>query len=148
MRHLWPDVRNALAMQSRRRDKRSTTLPLVIRRDGVEETIQVPRTNFPTYLATPVFPPPAATWANRGVRGVFTNLEMIHVCGPTFAEASKAYPGIDFFGMHINFSPEEFVRMLAKIGFCAAVATVGLGARRPGTDDDSPSFPIIAEDST
>jgi hypothetical protein len=115
MRQLWPDVRNALAMQSRRRDKRSTTLPLVIQRDGVRETIQVPRTSFPTYLPTPIFPPPAATWANRRVPGVFTNLEMIHICGPTFAEASKEYPGHEFFGMHLNFSAEDFVRMLAKI---------------------------------
>jgi hypothetical protein len=53
---------------------------------------------------------------------------MIHVCGPSFEEASKEYPGHDFFGMHINFSAEEFVRMLAKIDFCAAVATVGIGA--------------------
>jgi hypothetical protein len=59
---------------------------------------------------------------------VFTNLEMIHLCGPTFAEASEEYPGHEFLGMHINFSAEEFVRMLAKIGFCAAVATVGIGA--------------------
>src|ERR1017187_1301419 len=39
MRHLWPDVRNALAMQSRRKDKRSTTLPIVVERDGVRKTI-------------------------------------------------------------------------------------------------------------
>jgi hypothetical protein len=124
MRQLWPDVRNALAMQSRRRDKRSATLPLIVQRDGARETIQVPRTKFPTYLPTPLFPPPAVTWANRPVPGVFTNLGMIHICGPTFAEASKEYPGHEFFGMHINFSAEDFVRMLAKIGFCAAVATV------------------------
>lgn len=128
MRRLWPDVRNALAMQTRRRDKRSTTLPLVVLRDGVRETVQVPRNRFPTYLTTPLFPPPAVFWSNRAVRGVFANLEVIHVCGPTFEEASKEYPGIDFLGMHINFSAEEFARMLAKIGFCAAVASVGLGA--------------------
>lgn len=57
MRCLWPDVRNALAMQSRRRDKRrSTTLPAVAVRDGVRETVQVPRNRFPTYLLTPLFP--------------------------------------------------------------------------------------------
>lgn len=128
MRRLWPDVRTALAMQSRRRDKRSMTLPLVVQRDGVQETVQVPRTKFPTYLPTPLFPPPATFWTDRPVRGVFTNLDVLHVCGPTFAEASKEYPGNNFFGMHINFSAEDFARMLAKIGFCAAVATVGLGA--------------------
>ena len=34
MRRLWPDVRNVFAMQSRRRDKRSTTLPVVVQRDS------------------------------------------------------------------------------------------------------------------
>jgi hypothetical protein len=128
MRRLWPDVRNVLAMQSRRRDKRSTTLPVVVQRDGVRETIQVPRTKFPTYLATPLFPPPAIFWSDRPVRGVFANLDVKHLCGPTFADASKEYPGAEFFGMHINFSAEEFARMLAKIGFCAAVAAVGIRA--------------------
>lgn len=128
MRCLWPDVRNVLAMQSRRRDKRPRTLPVVVQRDGVRETIQVPRTNFPTYLATPLFPPPAIFWSDRPVRGVFANLDMKHLCGATFAEASNEYPGVEFFGMHVNFSAEEFARMLAKIGFCAAVAAVGIGA--------------------
>ena len=71
MRHLWLDVRNAFAMQSRRRDKRSATLPIVVQRDGGQETIQVPRTKFPIYLATPLFPPPAILWSDTPVRGVW-----------------------------------------------------------------------------
>jgi hypothetical protein len=128
MRSLWPDLRNALAMQSRRRDKRSPTLPLVVMRNGVKETIQVPRTEYPTYLATPLFPPPAKFWSNRLVRGVFTNLDTIHLAGPTFRQASERYPGADFVGAHANFSPDDFARMVAKIGFCAAVYALGLGA--------------------
>lgn len=128
MRRLWPDVRNVLAMQSRRRDKRSATMSAVVQRDGVQGTVEIPRTRFPTYLATPLFPPPAIFWTDTPVRGVFANLDVKHLCGPTLAEASKEYPGTDFFGMHINFSAEEFARMLAKIGFCAAVASVGIGA--------------------
>jgi hypothetical protein len=131
MRRLWPDVRNVLAMQSRRRDKRSSTLPLVLQRDGVKEVVQVPRMEFPTYLVTPLFPPPASSWSSRPVRGVFANLDMIHLCGPTFQEASKDYPGVDFVGAHTNFSPEDFARTVAKVGFCAAVFALGLG---PFTD--------------
>jgi hypothetical protein len=128
MRSLWPDVRNVLAMQSRRRDKRSAaTLPLVLQRDGVKKVVQVPRTKFPTYLVTPLFPPPASSWSNRPVKGVFANLDFIHLCGPTFQEASKDYPGADFVGAHTNFSAEDFARMVAKIGFCAAVSALGLG---------------------
>jgi hypothetical protein len=59
---------------------------------------------------------------------VFTNLAVQHLCGPTFREAIQEYPGAEFFGMHIDFSAEEFVRMIAKIGFCAGVAALGLGA--------------------
>jgi hypothetical protein len=127
MRRLWPDVRNVLAMQSRRRDKRSAALPLVLQRDGVRDVVQVPRARFPTYLATPLFPPPASFWSGRPVRGVFANLQRIHLCGPTFEKASKEYPGTDFVGTHINFSAEDFARTVAKIGFCAAVSALGLG---------------------
>ena len=128
LRHLWPDLRNALAMQSRRKDKRSPTLPVVIERNGVRETIRIPRAKYPTYLPTPLFPPPTKLWTNTLIRGVFTNLDVKHLAGPTMKEASKEYPGADFFGMHINFSAEDFVRMIAKIGFSAAVAALGLGA--------------------
>jgi len=131
MRCLWPDVRNVLAMQSRRKDKRSATLPLIIQRERKEEVVQVPRTKFPTYLTTPLFPPPASSWSSKPVRGVFASLDMIHLCGPTFQEASQDYPGADFVGRHANFSPENFARTIAKIGFCAAVSALGLG---PFTD--------------
>src|SRR5580700_6465193 len=55
MRSLWPELRNVLAMQSRRRDQRSATLPVVVQRDGIFQKIQVPRSEFPTYLSTPLF---------------------------------------------------------------------------------------------
>jgi hypothetical protein len=128
MRSLWPDIRNALAMQSRRRDKRSLTLPLVVERDGVRETLQVGRAEFPIYLPTPLFPPPAVLWRRTPIKGVFTNFDTIHIAGPTFEEASQRYPGASFVGAHTNFSPEDFARTLAKIGFCAGVHALGLGA--------------------
>lgn len=128
MRCLWPDVRNVLAMQSRRKDKRSPTVRLIVHRNGTEEVIQIPRTEYPTYLPTPLFPPPGILWCNKPIRGVFTNADTIHLAGPTFEEASKQYPGADFVGSRANFSPEYFARTLAKIGFCAAVASIGLGA--------------------
>lgn len=128
MRSLWPDVRNVLAMQSRRRDKRSPTLPLLVKREGASEIIQVPRSEFPTYLCTPLFPPPAMFWRSEPIRGVFTNLDAIHIAGPTFQEASQPYPGAAFVGARANFSPDAFARTLAKVGFCAAVCALGLDA--------------------
>ena len=56
------------------------------------------------------------------MRGVFANLDMIHLCGPTFQEASKDYPGADFVGAHTNFLAEDFartvqfVRLFAQFG--------------------------------
>jgi hypothetical protein len=128
MRSLWPELRNALAMQSRRRHQRSPTLPLIVQRNGVRETIQVPRSEFPVYLPTPLFPPPAVMWRSSPIRGVFTNLDSIHIAGPTFKEASERYPGAEFVGAHTNFSPEEFARTIAKIAYCAAVSAIGIGA--------------------
>jgi hypothetical protein len=128
MRRLWPDVRNALAMQSRRRDKRPPTLALILQCDGIKKVVQVPRAEYPTYLVAPLFPPPAILWSNREVKGVFANLDAIHLAGPTFQEASERYPGADFVGAHTNFSAEDFARTIAKIGFCAAVSALGLGA--------------------
>ena len=128
MRSLWPEVRNALAMQSRRPEKRAETLPLVVHRNGVKEIIQVPRPDYPTYLTTPLFPPPAIMWRTQPISGVFTNVHNIHVAGPTMKTASEQFPGAEFVGFHTNFSPEAFARTVAKIGFCAAVSALGLGA--------------------
>jgi hypothetical protein len=128
MRYLWPDIRNVLDMQSRRRHERPPTLPLVVQRDGLREVVQVPRSEFPTYLNTPLFPPPAVFWSTRPIKGVFANLDAIHVAGPTFKEVSQRYPGAQFVGVHTNFSPEDFARTVAKIGFCAAIFVLGLGA--------------------
>lgn len=128
MRSLWPDVRNALSMQSRRRDKRSPTLPLIVQRDGVTETVQVSRSEFPIYLHTPLFPPPGVLWRSSPIKGIFTNMDLIRVAGPTFKEASERFPGANFVGSRSNFSPEDFAKTLAKIGFCAAVSALGLGA--------------------
>lgn len=127
MRSLWGSVRNALAMQSRHSKKRLQTLPLTIQRNGVKETIQVPRSDYPTYLTLPLFPPPAITWRSQPIEGVFTNIQHFHVAGPTMKVASDRFPGAEFVGLHTNFSPEDFARMIAKIGFCAGVYALGVG---------------------
>jgi len=128
MRCLLPHVRNVLAMQTRRRDKRSTALPLEVHRDGVKETLMVPRTKYPTYFPALLFPKPGVFWTDVPVPGVFANVRLLHLAGPTFEEASNEYPGAHFVGARMNFSVEDFARMIAKIGYCAAVASVGLGA--------------------
>lgn len=126
LRSLWPTVRNALAMQTRRPKERSPTLPLVVVRGGVRETIQIPRERYPFSLPTPLFPAPGVVSGRPLRRGVFTNLDTLHLAGPSFKDASAEYPGAEFVGMHTNFSPEDFSRTVAKIAYCAGVATLGV----------------------
>jgi hypothetical protein len=126
MKSLWPEIRIALALQSRRRGKRPTTLPLVVQRGGTKEKAQIPLSEYPVYLPTPLFPPPAILWNPKPVKGVFANLDAIHIAGPTFKQLSQQYPDATFIGVHTNFAPVEFARTLAKIGFCAGVCALGL----------------------
>jgi hypothetical protein len=112
-------------MQTRRRAEREETLPLVIERAGVQEVVQVPRTEFPLYLPTPLFPPPGVVAGKQPAPGIFAKLAVIRVAGPTFEEVSKRYPGADFVGARATFAPQEFARTLAKIAFCAAVYALG-----------------------
>ena len=99
-------------------------------RAGAREVIQVPPSEFPTYLPTPLFPQPGVVAGKKPVRGVFCNLDLVHLAGPTFKEVSERYPGREFVGVHLNFGPEEFTRTVAKIGFCAAVYALGLAPFR------------------
>lgn len=58
-------------------------------------------------------------------RGVFTNMDTLHLAGPSFEEASARFPGAEFVGAHANFSPEDFARTIGKIAFCGAVYALG-----------------------
>jgi len=113
-------------MQTRRPEQRTDTLPLVVIRAGVRNTIQIPRTQYPVYLPVPLFPAPGVACGRPLRRGVFTNLDALHLAGPSFEEASAQYPGAEFVGAHTDFSPEDFCRTIAKIAYCGAVETLGV----------------------
>ena len=127
LRSLWPTIRNALRMQTRRPMERTAILPLVVVRASGRQTIQIPRERYPIYLQTPLFPAPGAVCGRPPRRGVFTNLDVLHIAGPSFKEISAEYPGAEFVGMQTNFSPEDFARTIAKIAYCAAVFALGVG---------------------
>jgi hypothetical protein len=57
-------------------------------------------------------------------------MDFLHVAGPSFESVSHRYPGVDFVGARLTFFPEEFVRTLAKIAFCAGVYPLGLAPLR------------------
>lgn len=126
LRGLWPEVRNALGLQTRRPRERPLTLPLVVIKDGQRQVVQIPRERYPVYLSTPLFPAPGAVCGRPPCRGVFTNLNMLHLAGPTFQEVSAEWPAAEFVGMHSNFSPEDFARTIAKIGYCVGVCALGV----------------------
>ncbi len=130
MRSLWPHVRIVLAMQSRRRRERAQKLPLIVDQDGSRRVVEVPLTDYPTYLPVPLFPQPGVLSGRKPRRGIMSSLDLRHLAGPTFAQVSEKYPGSQFVGTHINFGPDEFARTLAKIGFCAGVYALGLAPFR------------------
>lgn len=130
LRGLFPAIRVVLAMQTRRRKDRPQTLPLVLESMGAQQTVNVPVSEFPLYLPTVVLPPPGVVEARLLVEGVSTDIEFRHLAGPSFESVAERYPGTDFVGARLRFSPEEFGRTLAKIAFCAGVYVLGVPALR------------------
>jgi hypothetical protein len=57
-------------------------------------------------------------------------VKFIHIAGPTFEEAAQRYSDVDFVDARLTFSPDDFARTLAKIGFCAAVFVLGVAPFR------------------
>src|SRR5262245_1011222 len=54
LKALWPALRAVLTLRTRR-NAHPSSLPLVIERGGVSQTIQVAREQYPLYLPTPIF---------------------------------------------------------------------------------------------
>lgn len=130
LRSLLPAVRTVLSFQTRRPQKRPQSLSLVIEAGSVQRDVQVPFGDFPLYLPTPLLPPPGVVSGGPPKRDLRVDLKFIHIAGPTFEAAAQRYPDIDFVGARLNFSPEDFARTLAKIGFCAAVYALGIAPFR------------------
>jgi hypothetical protein len=127
LKSLFPFVRTVLAMQTRRPKERPKTLPLVLETENVQRVVHVPPPEFPLYLPIIKFPPPGIVDGRPPDQGVpAAVLDFHHVAGPSFADAASRYPGVDFIGARVNFAPEDFARTLAKIGYCAAVLTLGI----------------------
>lgn len=105
-------------------------LSLVLESDGVQRVVQVPPKEFPLYLPTPVLPPPGVVVGRPREQELRVDLKFIHISGPTFEEAAQRYADVDFVGARLTFTPDEFARTLAKIGFCAAVYALGLAPFR------------------
>jgi hypothetical protein len=92
-RCLLPHVRNVLAMQTRRNNKRSTTLPLEVHRDGIVETVQVPRKKYPTYFPALLFRKPGVFWTDVPVPGVSRTSACCTLRVPRLRRQARSIPG-------------------------------------------------------
>lgn len=125
LRSLLSPIRTVLAMQTRRPKQRPKSLALELESNGVQRTIQVPPNEYPLYLPTPQFPPPGCLIDVPQLAGISTQLNFLHLAGPSFEEVMKQHKA-DFAGAHLNFSPSDFARTLAKIAFTGAIYVLGL----------------------
>ena len=130
-RGLFGSSRIALAMQTRRPTQRPDTLPLFVQAGGEKRVLEVSHEEFPFYLPMITLPPPGAATGlpPRAIEPKDVNLSFTHLSGPSFEEVRAKY-GAEFAGTRLNFEPQGFGRMVAKIAFCAAVYTMGLEALR------------------
>ena len=129
MRGMLKPVRVALGMQTRRPTQRPKTLPLVLEVNGERRTIDLSANQYPVYLPTPSFPPPGYVTGAPSQVGVPTDLRFLYLAGPSFEDFIRAQSA-EFAGACLNFSPPDFARTLAKIGFASAVFVLGIAALR------------------
>jgi hypothetical protein len=125
---LYSAIRAVLRMQTRR--KRPTVLPLVLESNGGQQNVQIPVADYPLYLPTPHLPQPGAVTGAPITQDVHVDLKFIHITGPSFSDFSQIHTDAEFIGARLSFSPELFLRTLAKIGFCVGVYTLGLAPLR------------------
>ena len=126
---LYDHIRAVLNMRTRHPKRRSLTLPVVIAADG-DQTIEVPLTDYPLYLPSPIFLPPGIIDRRPPTAGMpVLGLPLQHIAGPTYQQ-TQARHGHDFAGTRHSFSPELFALTLAKIAYCAAIYVLGLDPLR------------------
>lgn len=122
LRLYMQDVRIFRGMRSRKgHANASSTLPLKITRNGVQETVELPRSEYPFLLSLPIFAPPR-NWTGEAGAGI--SLRGTHTI--SFGISPKAV--LDRLGgssVSIDapkLQPVAFARMLAKIGFAFAAS--------------------------
>ena len=121
LRGLLPTIRVALAMKTRRPEKRPKTLTLVLEKDGGRTTVELPPSEFPLYLPTPIFPP---VRDDAPVGDPPVEMRFIHLGGPPFESVAVRYPS-EFVGARISFdlpSLLEHWQRLATAPGCTCLA--------------------------
>ena len=117
---MWA-VRTILNVQSRRPHARPTKGKLTISRDGKEEIVWLPITEYPVALAFPIFAPPTVFGGNK-VSGInVQRVALIQFGGPPLAEVKERF-GADDAYVTQTYKVMEFARLIAKIVYSFAFA--------------------------
>src|SRR6185503_11800414 len=118
--------RIALGLPSRRKERRPTTLPLTIVDAGGERTIDLSFADHPTIALFPIFGPPSELTGEHLPRGIGVRGGMAaQVGGPPAEEWAERFKRLRVRTSSV-YQPVSFARLLAKIAYGVAVATLGL----------------------
>jgi hypothetical protein len=120
--------RTGLRMRTRRRSKRPEMLPLIVERGGHRQQILIPTGEYPAFLATPVFAPPAHLSGVPYTSGITVRgVGRTQVAGLPLSELQRKYE-CEYAGVQIAYQPIEFARLVAKMAYGYAVMVMGLRA--------------------
>jgi hypothetical protein len=140
LQELWPMARHILGLQTRRKRDAKQPWPIVIERGDRQEEVLVAPDQCPLYLPSPRL---------RSLRDPSTSedpdpmLEFRHIAGPTLQQTGSSHDA-EFVGARLRYRPHDFRRLLAKVGVCAVVYSLGL---EPLADSALPAA-IVDEAST
>jgi len=125
LRCLYFDARNVLRMRSRHSRPRLEYLKIYTEFDFDGPTKDVKLEEYPLYLPIPKLRPPGAICGRPPDPGYPVEIEFRHIAGPSTEDYAKsnAYATV---ASRLNYSPTDFSRSIAKIGFCAAVKSLGI----------------------
>lgn len=122
---LWP-VRVYRAMRSRRRHKNApSSYPLVVERNGIEETVQLPIEKYPILAHFLDFSPPRRAIDMNSKPGIDVAGIVTVSFGPDPSRVLRDL-GATSIKSRTSTHPVQFALMLAKIGYSMAAATGAL----------------------
>jgi hypothetical protein len=132
-RNVFGHLRIHIGVQTRHPQQRPTELPTRIVRAGQEQRVSLPIGDHPNFLVIPIWESPGALRGEPPQAG-FSGLaaHLYHQVPPTtgaalglqHAEAVEIRP-------EYRVETNQFARAIAKIGYCQAVAILGLDGFRP-----------------
>lgn len=135
--------RTGLRMRTRRPRDRPARLSLLVERGRRRQRILIPVAEYPAFLATPVFAPPAHLSGAPYVSGIVVRgAGRTQVSGLPVSALQRKYK-CDYVGVQIAYEPVAFARLIAKIAYGYAVLVMGLGAIT-----NAHVLPVIRGDAT